>query len=54
MYEIFYILLQIIWLMDILNFPFMRALDVTYPINTITWLIIWIIVSSVGSNSGGK
>lgn len=37
-------ILFIIWLLDIFNLPFMQPLDTTLPINTIAWIIIWILV----------
>lgn len=37
-------ILFIIWLLDIFNLPFMQCLDNELPINTIAWIIIWILV----------
>ena len=37
-------IIKIIWLLDILNFPFMEILDTTIPINTLAWILIWIFV----------
>ena len=41
MYKIFVPLLSIVWVLDILNLPFMAFLDTTYPINGLAWLLIW-------------
>ena len=41
MYKIFVALLSIVWVLDILNLPFMAFLDITYPINGLAWLLIW-------------
>lgn len=47
MYRIFYFLLTISWIFDILNLPFMQIFDTTYPINTVEWILIWILIPSV-------
>ena len=54
MYKLFHALLVIIWIIDILNISFMlnnvdiaTFLDVTIPINTLAWLLIWVIVQAV-------
>ena len=47
MYRIFYSLLVIFWIFDILNLPFMQIFDTTYPINTVEWILIWILIPSV-------
>ena len=39
-------ILFIIWLLDIFNLPFMQCLDNDLPINTIAWIIIWILVNT--------
>lgn len=39
-------ILFIIWLLDIFNLPFMQLLDNEFPINTMAWIIIWILVST--------
>lgn len=39
-------ILFIIWLLDIFNLPFMQCLDNELPINTIAWIIIWILVNT--------
>ena len=44
MYKIFVALLNIIWVLDILNLPFMEFMDTTYPINGLAWLLILTIV----------
>lgn len=45
MYKTFYALLMIVFVLDILNLPFMEVLDTTYPINTWAWLGIWVLLS---------
>ena len=32
-----------IWIMDILNMPFMEPLDTTMPLNGLFWFLIWIL-----------
>lgn len=32
--------LTIFWIMDILNMPFMRMFDTTYPLNGEFWLLV--------------
>lgn len=44
MYKIFYACLVIVWVMDILNFPFMAFIDVNVPVNFLGWLLIWLSV----------
>lgn len=46
MYKIFYAILTIIWILDIVNFPGFEILDTTYPINFWIWLLIWIFLPS--------
>nr|DAG65928.1 MAG TPA: hypothetical protein [Caudoviricetes sp.] len=41
MYKIFYSLLVIFWIFDILNLPFMYIFDTVYPINGLAWFLIW-------------
>ena len=44
MYKIFDAVLSIVWVLDILNLPFMQMLDTTYPINGWAWFLIWLVV----------
>ena len=44
MYKIFVALVNIIWILDILNMPFMEFLDTTIPINGLAWLLIFIVM----------
>lgn len=37
-------IIAIFWIFDILNLPFMKMFDTTYPINTMAWLLIWLLV----------
>jgi hypothetical protein len=46
MYKIFYSILTIVWILDILDLPFMLFLDTKYPINGLAWLLIWILLPS--------
>ena len=54
MYKIFVALLDIIWVLDILNLPFMEFMDVDIPINTLAWLLIFLVLPSTTnlSNKG--
>lgn len=47
MYKIFYSVLSIVWILDILDFPQLEFLDTTYPVNTLAWLLIWIVIPNV-------
>lgn len=47
------IIIFIIWILDIFNlgrdiygFNLVEFLDVTLPINTIVWLVIWVLIPS--------
>lgn len=40
MYKIFYALMIITFVLDVLNMPFMAALDTVYPINGLAWALI--------------
>lgn len=46
MYKIFKACLDIFWLFDILNLPFMEMFDTTYPINGWAWFLIFLIIPS--------
>lgn len=48
MYKIFYSLLVLIWIGDILNIPlmFFNYLDTVLPINALAWLLIWLCLPS--------
>ena len=50
MYKLFYAILTLIWILDILNFPQFEILDTTYPINTLAWWLIWIFMPSASSH----
>lgn len=47
MFKVFEAILRIIWVFDIINLPFMEALDTTYPINTLAWFLIWALLPTV-------
>lgn len=42
MFRIFRTIIEIFWILDILNMPFMEMFDTTYPINGVAWFLIWI------------
>lgn len=44
MYKTFSAILNIIWVLDVLNLPFMEFLDTKYPINGVAWLVIWLVL----------
>lgn len=46
MYNIFYSVLIIFWIFDIINMPFMQMFDTTYPINGWAWFLIWMFIPS--------
>ena len=46
MYALFYSILTIFWILDILNMPFMQMFDTTYPINGWAWFLIWCFIPS--------
>ena len=46
MYKTLVAILLIVWVLDILNMPFMSALDTTYPVNFWAWLLIWVLIPS--------
>ena len=54
MYATFYTLLTIVWVMDILNLPFMEFLDTTYPINGLAWLLIWLLIPKFVSSDDSE
>ena len=35
------------WIMDILNMPFMEMFDTTYPLNTLFWIIVFVLCGGV-------
>lgn len=54
MYKIFYALLIIIWVLDIVNIPGMEFMDIQIPINTLAWLLIWIFIPSTTNEVKGN
>ncbi len=46
-YKVFYGLIMIIWVLDILNMPFMGFLDTTIPINGLAWTLIFLFLPEV-------
>lgn len=54
MYKVFYAVLTIIWIFDIINLPFMQFLDTTVPINGLAWFLIWIFIPSTTTNEKVK
>lgn len=44
MYKLFYALLIIVWILDMLNMPFMAGMDTTVPINGLAWTLILMLV----------
>lgn len=42
MYKVFYSLITIIWIFDILNLPIVQFLDVEIPVNDLAWFLIFI------------
>ena len=54
LYMVFKTLLIIIWLIDILDIDFVineihiaSLLDITIPINTLFWLLLWLFIPSI-------
>lgn len=35
--------ITIFWILDICNMPFMEMFDTTYPLNTLFWLLVWLL-----------
>lgn len=35
----------IFWILDVCNMPFMEMFDTTYPLNTLFWLLVWLLCS---------
>ena len=35
------------WICDILNMPFMEMFDTTYPLNTLFWLLVFVLGGGV-------
>lgn len=44
MHKLFKSLLTLVWVLDLINIPQLEILDVTIPINTLAWLLIWLFV----------
>lgn len=56
LYAIFKTLITIVWIVDILNIDFLvngvhvaEFLDVTIPINSWFWLLIWLFLPTISS-----
>ena len=41
------VLLALFWVFDVVNLPFMEIFDTTYPINTLAWFLIWLVMPSI-------
>lgn len=59
MYKIFYSIIAIFYILDILDMPFMNIFDTTYPINGWAWLLIILFLPSTSTiikhkNSGDE
>jgi hypothetical protein len=39
-------ILFIFWALDVLNVSFMEIFDTKYPINSLVWFLIWLLVPS--------
>ena len=44
--RLLFFLIEVFWVMDILNLPFMEMFDTTIPLNTVFWILMIIIVST--------
>lgn len=42
------------WILDILNMPFMEKFDTTYPLNTLFWILIFVLVFPYDINIDGN
>lgn len=54
MFKTFKCLFDIFWLMDIMNLPFMKEFDTTYPLNGLFWAFAIIIVAYESGSQGVK
>lgn len=54
MFKTFKCLFDIFWLMDIMNLPFMKEFDTTYPLNGLFWTFAIIIVAYESGSQGVK
>ena len=41
------ILITLFWICDILNMPFMKMFDTTYPLNTLFWILVCIFCGGI-------
>ena len=41
------IFLTLFWICDILNMPFMKVFDTTYPLNTLFWILVIIFCGGI-------
>lgn len=46
MYRLFYAILVIVWILDVINVPALAFLDTTVPINGLGWFLIWVCIPS--------
>lgn len=44
--------ITVFWIMDILNMPFMKVFDTTYPLNTWFWILIYICLGGLSISCG--
>lgn len=43
MFRTFKTIVELFWLMDILDMPFMEMFDTTYPLNGLFWFCVFIV-----------
>lgn len=44
MFRIFKIMVELFWIMDVLDMPFMEMFDTTYPLNGLFWFFAMIML----------
>lgn len=47
MYKTVFLLVHIIWILDVLNIPQLEFLDTTVPINGLAWLLIFLVMPNL-------
>ena len=46
--------IYLFWLMDIMDFEFMKQFDTTYPLNGVFWFCVILLTMLVGNTSNEK
>lgn len=50
MKEFIKMFIMLFWICDILNMPFMEVFDITYPLNTMFWILVFVFCGGINTS----